>query len=143
MAADRGDAVPLRRAPAGVSAETCQTPRTRLAASRRRRCLRLAAKRDKSNQFDMIPTEAELRKMIAGSVVGTTPPYDRGSPDDIEAFLAGVVGRLRGTRLLDVDAEFGHYGSGFASYVHVFCAKAGGESTTRDGDTDHIDGLIL
>jgi hypothetical protein len=44
---------------------------------------------------------------------------------------------------LGVEAEFDHYGSGYASYVHVFCAKAGGRSRTRRACEDSIDGIAV
>lgn len=88
-------------------------------------------------------TEARLREVVAGRPVGDRWPYAGGSERDIEAHLGRAVGELRGTRRLRVEAEFGHYGSGYASYVHVFCAKGAGRSTERRGDLDHTDGLSV
>ena len=88
-------------------------------------------------------TEARLRDVIAGRPVGDAWPYADGSTRDIEAHLRRVAFELRGTRRVEVEAELDHYGSGYASYVHVFCAKPGGLSTERRDGLDWIDGLSV
>ncbi|MBW4500098.1 MAG: hypothetical protein KME57_11195 [Scytonema hyalinum WJT4-NPBG1] len=89
----------------------------------------------------MILTVKQLQSIIDMNPVGDTFPYFGGSEQDIENHLKAVVATLRHSPLLDVEAEFNHYGSGYASYVHVFCAKSNRQSTVRRGDTDWIDGI--
>lgn len=91
----------------------------------------------------MILTVKQLQSIIDMNPVGDTFPYFGGSEQDIENHLKAVVATLRHSPLLDVEAEFNHYGSGYASYVHVFCAKSNRQSTVRRGDTDWIDGIAV
>jgi hypothetical protein len=57
--------------------------------------------------------------------------------------LGRVVRGLKRSHLIDVEADFDHYGSGTASYVDVFCWKRSGKSTVRKGDVDYIDGIAV
>jgi len=91
----------------------------------------------------MILSNDNLQAMISGSIVGTSWPYDCGSTEDIESYLRGLVAELSRSTLLEVESDFSHYGSGFASYVHVFCFKRDGKSTVRERDTDQTDGIAV
>ncbi|MDZ8240647.1 MAG: hypothetical protein RMZ69_26425 [Nostoc sp. ChiQUE01a] len=91
----------------------------------------------------MILTVKQLQSIIDGNPVGDTFPYFGGLPEDIENHLKAVVATLRRSPLLDVEAQFDSYGSGYASYVHVFCAKSNRQSTVRRGDIDCIDGIVV
>ena len=88
-------------------------------------------------------TEEQLRKVVAGRPVGGDWPYRGGSEADVENHLRRAVDAIRSTGLLLVDADFDHYGSGYASYVHAFCEKTGGRSRRREGDVDVIEGLAV
>ena len=81
--------------------------------------------------------------MIAGRLVGDAPPYADGSEAEIEPHLRRAVAALDRQRPLDAEGDFNHYGSGYASYVDVFCFKSGGRSTVRRDNVDWIDGLSL
>jgi hypothetical protein len=91
----------------------------------------------------MILTNDNLQAMASGGVVGPSWPYDRGSEQDIESYLKNVVAELGRSRILEVDAEFMHYGSGFASFVHVFCYKRNDKSTVHNMDMDCTDGIAV
>jgi hypothetical protein len=91
----------------------------------------------------MILTNDNLQAMASGGVVGSSWPYDRGSAEDIESYLKNVVAELGRSRNLEVDAEFMHYGSGFASFVHVFCYKRNDKSTVHTVDMDCTDGIAV
>jgi hypothetical protein len=88
-------------------------------------------------------SERELRDIIGGLPIGERWPYSAGSADDIDQHLAAVVTQLSRSCLLEVEADFNHYGSGYASYVPVFCYKKDRKSTTRRDDTDWIDGILV
>ena len=49
----------------------------------------------------------------------------------------------RSTGLLEIDAGFDHYGSGYASYVHLSCQKPNGRSRARRDNADWIDGVAI
>lgn len=91
----------------------------------------------------MILTVEQLQSIINVNPVGDTFPYLGGSEEDIENHLKAVVATLRRSHLLDVEADFNHYSSGYASYVDVFCAKSNRQSTVCRGDTDWIDGIAV
>jgi hypothetical protein len=91
----------------------------------------------------MLLSESQLRTLIAGKSVGDRWPYFGGTDADIENHLHRVVDALRSTGLLEIDADFDHYGSGYASYVHVSCEKRGGGSRARRDNADRIEGLAI
>lgn len=92
---------------------------------------------------DFTLTGERLRRIISGTAVGDIWPYADGTEAEIEGYLKRVVADLDRTPSLDAKADFDHYGSGYASYVHVFCSKSKGRSTTRRGTTDWIDGFSV
>lgn len=91
----------------------------------------------------MLFTNEQLRDLVAGRPIGSDWPYSGGSKADIEKHLRHAVAMLRSTGVLEVDADFNHYGSGYASYVHVFGEKTNGQSRTRRGGTNWIDGIAV
>lgn len=88
-------------------------------------------------------SDAELRSLIAGRPFGPGTVYEGGDEAAITGFLRGVVAGLARSALVEVEADFKHYGSGYASYVDVFCAKRGGRSTTEVNGVRWIDGLVI
>lgn len=88
-------------------------------------------------------SETELRKLIAAQPAGEDWPFAGGTEAEIEGHLKRIVAQLGRSALLEVEAEFGHYGSGYASYVHVFVYKKNRGSTRRRGDVDWIDGVAV
>ncbi len=88
-------------------------------------------------------TEEQLREVVAGHPIGTEWPSGGGSEADIEKHLRRAVATLDSTGVLEVEADFDHYGSGYASYVHVFCEKTRGRSRTHRDGTDWIDGIAV
>ena len=61
--------------------------------------------------------------------VGDLWPYDGGSEQDIEEYLHDVVTDLGNSKAVIVEADFTSYGSGYASFVDIFCSKEDGSST--------------
>jgi hypothetical protein len=88
-------------------------------------------------------SDADLRSLLAGRPFGLGTVYAGGDEAAIEGFLRGVVSGLARSALVAAEADFGHYGSGYASYVDVFCPKRGGRSTTEANDVQWIDGLVI
>lgn len=88
-------------------------------------------------------SEANLRRLVARQSFGDLSPYSEGDDARIEAYLRRVVAGLSRSKLIGVEAKFDHYGSGYASYVDVFCYKRGGQSTTEKGGVLWVDGLTV
>ena len=85
----------------------------------------------------------ELQEIINGNPVGDDWPYLGGTVEDVDTHLKMIARELNKSAALEVDGEFDSYGSGFASYAHLFCRKPGHESTyERDGRT-WIDGIAV
>ena len=91
----------------------------------------------------MLLSESQLRTLISGNPVGDRWPYFGGTDADIENHLHRAVDALRSTGLLEIDAGFDHYGSGYASYVHLSCQKPNGRSRARRDNADWIDGVAI
>lgn len=89
------------------------------------------------------PNPEELADLIRDAIIGRYWPSDLQTDDEIEALIHATVDKLKSCPLLDIDADFNSYGSGFASYVHVFCTKANRAATIRHGETDWIDGITV
>ena len=87
-----------------------------------------------------LPDIDELTDLVRDVVIGRYWPPHLQHDHEIEAQIHATAEKLKDCPLLDVDADFNSYGSGFASYVHVFCTKANRAATKRVGETDWIDG---
>ena len=91
----------------------------------------------------VLPDTGELAELVRDAIIGRYWPAHLQTDDAIELHIHATVEELRNSSLLEVDADFNSYGSGFASYVHVFCTKADLRATTRRGETDWIDGITI
>jgi len=87
--------------------------------------------------------EPILRQIIAGHPVGEIWPYHGGSDEDIEAFLETCVEDINTSELVIAGAHFGHYGSGYASFVDVFCSKTDNSSTIEYDTMTEYRGITL
>lgn len=76
-------------------------------------------------------THEQLRAMIDGKTTGTSFPYHTGSEEEIEKHIKTLLHHLKQSERIDCDGEFDHYGSGYASYVELFCYKRNGGSVIR------------
>jgi hypothetical protein len=88
-------------------------------------------------------SEATLRQCIKGEPVGDRYPYNNGSKQEIENFLKQVIAELKDSQLIQIDADFSHYGSGYASYVDLFCYYKDGSFNIQRGETTWIIGITL
>ncbi|WP_010098295.1 hypothetical protein [Ornithinibacillus scapharcae] len=85
----------------------------------------------------------ELQRIIAGDPIGVFYPYNlkEYNHQEIDTYISKVVGSFGGIRNLLHEADFNSYGSGYASYVDVFCWKRDGTSTQIDEYETTIDGI--
>lgn len=91
----------------------------------------------------MILSESQLRMLIAGQPFGDFPPYQQGDQEGIEGYLRRIVAGLTRSKLIEVEAIFNHYGSGYASYVDIFCYKRKGLSTRHEKGVKWINGITV
>jgi hypothetical protein len=88
-------------------------------------------------------SDEQLKTVIAGNAVGDRQPYSEGDHEKIERHLANLVKKLQRSKRLQIEADFKNYGSGYASYVPVFCYKSKEASTERRGASRIITGISL
>ena len=73
--------------------------------------------------------EGETRQEFPNRAsLGDQWPYHGGSELDIEAHLHLVVAHLSDSSLVFIEADFSSFGSGYASFVEIFCSKKDGSS---------------
>lgn len=63
----------------------------------------------------------QLRDLIAGKIVGSRFPYDTENEQEIEAHIRRLFHRINRIPNLICEAEWNHFGSGYASFVEFFC----------------------
>lgn len=70
-----------------------------------------------------IYTHEELQTLIKGEIIGDTFPYDKKNESEIESYLKQLYYRIKRIPNLICQAEFDHFGSGYASFVEFFCYR--------------------
>lgn len=63
----------------------------------------------------------ELQQMIDGKSIGHQYPYNTNNEQEIEAHIRRLFYRLIRIPNLIIEAEWDHFGSGYASFVELFC----------------------
>lgn len=63
----------------------------------------------------------QLRDLIKGKIIGDKFPYDTGDEKEIEDHIRRLFYRIKRNHKLVCEAEWGHFGSGYASFVEFFC----------------------
>ncbi|MBC8059308.1 MAG: hypothetical protein H7Y18_01430 [Clostridiaceae bacterium] len=91
----------------------------------------------------MIYSEETLRKFIDGRPSGKDYPYNNGTSKQIEFHIKSIVADLERSNLIKVEADFKSYGSGYSSYIDIFCYKKDGSSTIKKKDVLWIDGITI
>jgi hypothetical protein len=87
-------------------------------------------------------TNELLRSVIAGKPVGDHEAYKNGSKNAIKGHIKATVHDLEQSKNLVIETE-DSYGSGYASYIDVFCCKSGGRLSTTESGRTTIDGIAI
>ncbi|MGG0720266.1 hypothetical protein ABE096_22200 [Robertmurraya massiliosenegalensis] len=66
-------------------------------------------------------TNEQLQDLIAGKAIGDKFPYDTGNEQEIEAHIRRLFHRINRIPHIICEAEWNHFGSGYASFVEFFC----------------------
>lgn len=88
-------------------------------------------------------SDEKLQKVINGELIGDFYPYHSGTNNQVIYYLKELVARLERSKILKIDADFKSYGSGYASYVDIFCYKRDGSSTEKKNNDLWIDGISI
>lgn len=65
----------------------------------------------------------QLQELIEGKIVGNNFPYDTNNEQEIEAHIRRLFYRINCIPNLVCEAEWNHFGSGYASFVEFFCYR--------------------
>ncbi|WP_026673729.1 hypothetical protein [Alkalihalobacterium bogoriense] len=65
----------------------------------------------------------QLQALIKGEIVGDTYPYDTNNEQEIEAHIRQLFYTINRIPNLVCEAEWNHFGSGYASFVEFFCYR--------------------
>jgi hypothetical protein len=87
-------------------------------------------------------TNEILERIVAGKPVGDHEAYKNGSKNAITGHIKATVHDLEQSKNLVIETE-DSYGSGYASYVDVFCYKTGGRSSTKLPEKTLIEGIAI
>lgn len=92
-------------------------------------------------------SDAFLQALTQAQVQGDFPPFTLGSPAKINHYVRKIVERLQQNTHLLVEADFGSYGSGYASYIPIKLFKKDRSDTLatlqKQGITYRTAGLLL
>ncbi|WP_077601495.1 hypothetical protein [Oceanobacillus sojae] len=68
-------------------------------------------------------SDKQLQTIIEGNAVGNYFPYDTNNEQEIEAHIRRLFYRLKRIPDVRLEAEWNHFGSGYASFVEIFCYR--------------------
>ena len=83
-----------------------------------------------------------LRQIIAGKPIGDHEAYKNGSHNAIKGHIKATIHDLEQSKNIVLETE-DSYGSGYASFVDVFCYKAGGRSSIKTATHTLIHGITI
>lgn len=65
----------------------------------------------------------QLQDLIEGKIIGNKFPYNTNNEQEIEGHIRRLFHRLNSVPNLVCEAEWDHFGSGYASFVEFFCYR--------------------
>ncbi|MDT8862585.1 hypothetical protein N0O92_20505 [Alkalihalobacillus sp. MEB130] len=65
----------------------------------------------------------QLQALIEGKIIGNQYPYDTNNEQQIEAHIRQLFYRINRSPNIVCEAEWDHFGSGYASFVEFFCYR--------------------
>ena len=87
-------------------------------------------------------TNELLERVIAGKAAGEHKAYKNGSDNKIKGHIKATLHDLEQSKNIVIETE-DSYGSGYASFVDVFCYKSNGRSSQVKSGTIYIDGIAV
>lgn len=66
-------------------------------------------------------SKEQLQALIDGEIVGNEFPYDTKNEHEVEAHIRRLFYRINRIPNIVCEAEWNHFGSGYASFVEFFC----------------------
>ena len=74
----------------------------------------------------------QLQDLIEGKIVGQQFPYDTNNEQEIEAHIRRLFHRINRIPNLVCEAEWDHFGSGYASFVEFYCYQKKDEKVIEE-----------
>lgn len=68
-------------------------------------------------------TNEQLQNLIDREIIGNQFPYDTNREEEIEAHIWRLFYRLKRIPGIICEAEWNHFGSGYASFIEFFCYR--------------------
>ena len=65
----------------------------------------------------------QLQGLIEGKIIGSKFPYDTNNEEEIEAHIRRLFYRINRIPNIVCEAEWNHFGSGYASFIEFFCYR--------------------
>lgn len=65
----------------------------------------------------------QLQNLIEGKIIGNKFPYDTNNEQEIEAHVRRLFHRINRIPNVVCEAEWNHFGSGYASFIEFFCYR--------------------
>ena len=87
-------------------------------------------------------TNEILERVIAGRPVGEHEAYKNCSKNAIKGHIKATIHDLEQSIIIALETD-DSYGSGYASYIDVFCYKPNGRSSQVKFGTTYIDGIAI
>lgn len=81
-----------------------------------------------------------LERVIAGKPVGEHEAYKNGSDNKIKGHIKATIHDLEQSRIIALETQ-DSYGSGYASYIDVFCYKKDRSSSQVKSGTTYVAGI--
>lgn len=78
----------------------------------------------------------ELRGFIRGEILGDVFPYHTNDHQEVEKHLERLFYRIKRIHGVECEADFDHYGSGYASFVEFFLPQKNRYKGTVDKQRD-------
>lgn len=94
----------------------------------------------------MMITNEQLKSLIEGKIIGDKFPYNTKSEDEILVHMKRLYHRIYRIPNLVVEAEWNHFGSGYASFVEFFCYRKEDmmiEDDQYGNRVKEVDGILL
>lgn len=65
----------------------------------------------------------QLKSFIKGEIIGESYPYGTKDEKKMEAYIKQLYNRVKRIPNMLCEAEFDHFGSGYASFIEFFCYR--------------------
>ncbi|MEW9110084.1 MAG: hypothetical protein AB2374_12105 [Cytobacillus gottheilii] len=91
-------------------------------------------------------SDNQLRDLIAGKIIGDIFPYVTKDEKEIKEHIRRLYYRIKRIHHVECEAEWDHFGSGYASFVEFFCYSKDEVKTIHESNgirEEEVKGIII